>query len=424
MLEISKVYKNSIASFLNLKKGDKILAFNGFEAVDVLDLIFYDGQTSFSITIDRDGEVFDLRVDKDEFEILGIELKSDNLKLLTCHNKCLFCFVDQMPKGLRESLYLKDDDYRQSFLRGNFVTLSNVNDKTIDRIIRLNLSPLYISVQVTDPETRIKLLNNRFAGDILKKLEKLTKNGIKVHTQVVLVPGVNDGAIFEKTCLELSALGENVLSIAVVPCGVTKFREGLFEINDIDKDYAKNLIETVRVLNKKFKKNLITPADEFYFKSGMTVEDYDFYGSFPQIENGVGVTAKFLNELNGSLKKAKNKKKFLVISGTSAYEFIKEQAKKVESYIDGCVIEVVKVENEFFGKTVNCTGLLVGQDILNAVKPYLSQKYDKLVLPCYCLKRDEEVFLDGLTLKSLKKQLKLKVAVTDGSGEAFFNAFL
>ena len=424
MLEISKVYKNSIANGLGLKKGDKILAFDGHLAEDVLDYIYYDEQESFTITIQTANEIKDVVVQKLDCDTLGLVFTNDNLEVRTCKNKCLFCFVDQMPKGLRSSLYVKDDDYRQSFLRGNFVTLSNVSDKDIDRIIRLNLSPLYVSVQVTDKKCREVLLNNRFAGDILDKLKKLTENGIKLHTQIVLVPFFNDKELFEKTCKDLYSLGENVLSIAVVPCGITKFRDGLFPIEDATKEYSKNLIDTVKKLNETFNKNLITPADEFYFKSGYPVEDYEFYGSFPQIENGVGVTAKFERELDCALKPAKNKRKYLVISGSSAYEFTKLQAKKVESYVKGVKIDVVSVTNEFFGETVNCTGLLVGNDILNAVKPIIKNGYKRLVIPCACLKRDEPIFLDGLTLKELKKKLKIKIIVTDGSGESFYNAFL
>ncbi len=423
MLEISKVHKNLIAYELGIKKGDRILAFNGFDAVDILDYLYYDGQTEFILTVKSGGEVFEFEIEKDELESLGVEFTSDNLDVFTCKNKCLFCFVDQMPKGMRSSLYVKDDDYRQSFMRGNFVTLSNVDDKALERIIRLKLSPLYVSVQVTDANSRVKLLSNRFAGDILDKLKTLTQNGIKVHTQVVLVPNVNDGALFEKTCRDLFALGENVLSIAVVPCGITKHRDNLFPIEDVDKQYSQNLIKTVKSLNSEFGKNIIVPADEFYFKSGYPVENYDFYGDFAQIENGVGVTAKFLYELDNSLKKTKNNKKYLVVSGTSAYDFTVCQAEKVKNYVDGLVIDVIKVYNDFFGRTVNCTGLLVGEDILNAVKPLIKNGYDALVLPSVCLKRDEDVFLDGLTLKNLQKALKLKIIVTDGSGESFFNAF-
>ncbi|MBE5744148.1 MAG: DUF512 domain-containing protein [Clostridiales bacterium] len=422
MLEISKVYKNSIAFELGLKKGDKITEFNGFKAEDVLDYLYYDSLSFFTVTADCDGEEIEFEIEKDEDESLGVEFLSDNLEIKKCRNKCVFCFVDQMPKGLRESLYIKDDDYRQSFLRGNFVTLTNVSDSDIDRIIRLNLSPLYVSVQATDKEIREKLLGNRFAGDILDKLKKLTENGIKIHTQVVLVPSLNDGAVLENTCHDLVCLGSNILSIAVVPCGITKFREGLFKIEDIDKDYATSVINQLRYLNNLLKTDIISGADEFYFRAGIPVESEDFYRDFPQIENGVGVTAKFLSEIKESVKNKKHDKKYLVIVGTSASEFIKGQVEYISTFVKGLKAGVLTVENEFFGNTVNCTGLLVGKDILNALKSTRNFDYDGVILPDVCLKREETVFLDGVTLEDVKKEINCKIIITDGSGQSFFDS--
>ena len=326
-----------------------------------------------------------------------------------------------MPKGLRPSLYVKDDDYRQSFLRGNFVTLTNVSDSDIERIIRLNLSPLYVSVQVTDGEVRKKLLNNRFAGNILEILKKLTSNGIKVEAQVVLVKGFNDGVYLEKTCRDLFALGKNLSSVAVVPCGITKFREGLYPIENITEGYANCVIEQVNALNLEFGKNFVILADEFYFRALKTPINPELYGNFSQVGNGVGLTAKFKQELDECAVKSKSAGKRYIISGTSASEFVNETLKELSSKIEGLNAEVIAVKNEFFGETVNCTGLLVGSDIINATKGRLSSG-DALVLPCVCLKEDEDVFLDGVTLQDLKSELGVKIIVTDGSGESFFSA--
>ena len=422
MLKISSVTKNLIADELGLKPNDEILYFDGFEAVDVLDYLYYDSQTFFTLTVKSGQEVIDFEIEKDEDESLGLTFESDNLQIKTCHNKCLFCFVDQMPKGMRPSLYVKDDDYRQSFLHGNFATLSNVSSEEIDRIIRLKLSPLYVSVHVTDGEIRKKLLNNRFAGDIFEKLKKLSDNGIKLHTQVVLVPSINDGEVLSKTCSDLYSL-KNVLSVAVVPCGITSHRQGLFEINDIDKEYAGKVLDQIKALNKSFNKNFIKPADEFYFKAGRSVESVDFYDDFSQIENGVGLTSKFEYELNNSLKKTKNDAKYLLIVGTSAYNYIKDCVSLVEKHVKGLSVQVVKVINEFFGSTVNCTGLLVASDIISAVTPYIkNQKYDGIIIPSVCFKCDEALFLDGLSAKQMAKKLNMKIIVTDGSGESFFNS--
>lgn len=421
MLKISKVYKNQIASEVGIRKGDIILAFDGFEAVDVLDYLFYDNQPFFTLTVKSGDEEIDFEIEKSDDESLGLEFVSDNLEVKTCYNKCLFCFVDQMPKGMRPSLYLKDDDYRQSFLHGNFITLTNVSDFEIDRIIRLNLSPLYVSVQVTDAEVRTKLLGNRFAGDILNKLKKLSDNGIKIHTQVVLVPNVNDGALLDKTCNDLFSL-KNVLSIAVVPCGITKHRQGLYNIEDIDKGYSRCVIEQVKSLNKKFNKNLVTLADEFYLKAQVEFENEEFYQGYPQIENGVGLTVKFKSEIENALIKSNEKGKYLVVSGTSASDFIKSQTDLIKNYVKNAEIFVLPIENEFFGKTVTCTGLLVGCDIINAVKPH-AKNYEYLVIPSVCLKCDELVFLDGITVSEIVSQTGLKVIITDGSGESFVSAF-
>ena len=422
MLTISKVYKNGVAYELGIKKGDLILAFDGFDVVDILDYVYYDSQTDFTLTVKSNNEVIDYDIEKDEFESLGLEFVSDNLEIKNCYNNCVFCFVDQMPPNMRETLYVKDDDYRQSFLIGNFVTLTNVKDSDIDRIIRLNLSPLYVSVQATDSEVRKKLLNNRFAGDIMAKLKKLTQGGIKVHTQVVLVPGLNDGAVLDNTCNDLYGLGENVLSIAVVPCGITKYREGLYPIKDIDKGYATCVINQIKWLNIKFNKNLVVAGDEFYFRSGQKVESEEYYGDFAQIENGVGLTTKFELELNESLKKKTHNGSYLIISGTSASDYVKERANLVSGFVKGGRYEVLAVENDFFGKTVNCTGLLVGKDILSAIKNKNLAGVDGIVIPAVCLKRDEDVFLDGLTVEELSSQISKKIIITDGSGQSFFDA--
>ena len=422
MLTVNKVLKNSIASELGLEKGDALLEFNGNQVVDVLDYLYYDSQTFFTLTVlTKQGEKVVLEIEKEEDETLGLEFLSDNLEIKTCRNNCVFCFVDQMPKGLRSSLYVKDDDYRQSFMRGNFVTLTNASGSDIERIVRLNLSPLYVSVQATDPEVRTKLLNNRFAGNILEQLKTLTQGGVKVETQVVLVRGFNDGAILEKTCRELFSLGENLLSVAVVPCGITKYREGLYPIEDITKGYANCVIEQVKSLNCEFNKNFVVLADEFYFKAGLTPINAESYGDFSQVGNGVGVTAKLVKELNECVKVTKTSGKKLLISGVSAYEFVSKTVKDLSKYIKNLDADVIAVKNDFFGETVNCTGLLVGNDIINAVKDII-YKYDVLVLPCVCLKEDEDVFLDGVTLKELKEKLNVKIYVTSGTGESLFGA--
>lgn len=422
MLIISKVDKNGIGAELGFEKGDKIKEFDGFEAVDLLDYTYYDYKDNFTITvITKDNEEVKVEIEKDEDETLGLTFENDNLDLKTCRNKCIFCFVDQMPKGMRSSLYVKDDDYRQSFLCGNFITLTNVTDSDIDRIIRLNLSPMYVSVQVTDNKLREQMLGNRFAGDILSKLKKLTDNGIKIETQIVLVPSYNDGKYLEKSILDLYSLRPNLQSVAVVPCGITKYRDGLFPIKDITKDYARCVIEQVKMINNELKENFALLADEFYNKAELPLESEEVYGNFTQIGNGVGGSVKFLTEFNMLDIPKSNKGKYLLITGESAKNFINGCAKRVEEICKGISVDVLAVKNEFFGESVNCTGLLTGNDIINSVKNY-GKDFDYLVLPDICLKQDEDLFLDDVTILEFKEKINKEIIISDGSAESFVDA--
>ncbi|MBR2337728.1 MAG: DUF512 domain-containing protein [Clostridia bacterium] len=422
MLTVKEVAKNSIGEELGLEKGDVILAFDGHRAVDLLDYLYYDEKEEFSLTVrQKNGDESTCEIEKYEDESLGLTFENDNLDIRTCQNHCIFCFIDQMPCGMRDTLYVKDDDYRQSFLCGNFVTLTNLTEEDEERIARLKLSPLYISVHAMNGELRKKLTGNRFADRIGVQLKKFADAGITMHTQVVLARGYNDGEELEFTARELFKLYPSVQTMAVVPVGMTKFREGLTEIKDIDENYAKEVISLARKLNGEFKTGFIQLADEFYFRAGESVEPYEFYGSFPQIENGVGTTAKFLNEIDENIKSSKFDKKILLISGTSAREFIKKQAEKIQSAVKGLTVKVLAVKNNFFGETVNCTGLLTGQDILKAV---LSEGdgYDIIVMPCHVLREKTDMFLDGMTVSELSERTGKKIRITNGTGESFVKA--
>ena len=419
MLEVSFVDKNSVAEELNIKVGDILLEYNGQKIVDILDYYFLEGQESFTLKVKSKGVEQEYFIEKDYDETLGLSFKDDNLNLKICRNNCIFCFVAQMPRGLRKSLYVKDDDYRQSFLYGNFITLTNVTDEDLERIIRLNLSPLYISVQSMDMDLRQKLLNNKNAGKLREQLQKLTSAGISINAQIVLCRGFNDGDSLFYSLNELYKFYPWVDNVAIVPCGMTKFRDNLTKIEPIDKPYAKDLINKIREFNKN-KDNFAVLSDEFYFIAEQEVEDYEYYKDFPQIENGVGLTAKFKQEVLDSLRKTTNFSKVLVISGTGSAEFTSGLVKIVQGSVKGLQAQVLAVENKFFGSSVNCTGLLCGGDVITAVKNS-NIKYDYIVIPCTMLKNDEDVFLDGVTLFKMQKELG-KVVVTDGSGESFVYA--
>ena len=414
MLKITKIKRNSIAKELGLEVGDQIVAFDGHPCEDELDYLYYCETDYFTMTV-RDkrgqGEVT-VEIEKEEGEDLGIEFEK-NTAIRTCHNRCVFCFVDQMPKGMRESLYVKDDDYAMSFSCGNFVTLTNLSNEGLERIIRLKLSPLYLSVHTMNPDLRVKLLRNRFAGKIVEQIDELVKGGITLHCQAVLVPNENDGEELAYTARELFKYYPYVADVACVPTGITKYREGLFPIPDVDKEYSEKLLDLVDSLNKEFGVNFLLPADEYFVKAERPFKDASFYGDFEQIENGIGLTTKFLSEANGALASYAEEeglpapKRSLIISGVSAAKILGEFVEKCNGVIKGLHAEVLPVENEFFGHTVTCTGLLTGPDILRAVENYRANggAFDELVLAGNVLKEFEDVFLCGMRLDELKERL-------------------
>ncbi len=425
MLKITKVKRNSIVKELGLEVGDKIVAFDGYPCEDELDYLYYCGLTSFTMTVqDKQGKgEITVEVEKEEDEELGIEFEK-NTSLRTCHNRCVFCFVDQMPKGMRESLYVKDDDYGMSFSCGNFVTLTNLTDEGLERIIRLKLSPLYLSVHTMNPELRVKLLRNRFAGKIVEQVKRLTEGGIRLHCQAVLVPNENDGAELERTARELFAYYPTVADLACVPTGITKYREGLYPIADVDEEYSAKLLDLVDKLNEEFGVPFLLPADEYFVKAGRPFKRADFYGDFEQIENGIGMTTKFEGEVNSALANLKeggryalkSKKRSLLISGVSAAGINRAVAKKCVETIENLEVEVLPVVNEFFGETVTCTGLLTGEDIVKGIKEY-DKPFDEVVLAGNVFKEFEDVFLCGMTLRELKKQLQFEnIKVNRGGG--------
>ena len=428
MLKITKVKKNSIAKELGLEKGDCIIAFDGFVCEDELDYLYYQQAETFTVTVRnrRTNEELILPVEKAEGEDLGLEFEKI-CTLKTCHNRCLFCFVDQMPKGLRESLYVKDDDYTMSFTCGNFVTLTNLSEEGLQRIARLKLSPLYISVHTTNPKLRIKLLRNRFAGKILEQIQTLANAGIEMHCQAVIVPNENDGAELERTARDLFKLYPYVKDLACVPTGLTKYRAGLHFIPDVDKQYSEALLNQVDQLNQEFGVNFVLPADEYFVKAGREMKESAFYGDFSQIENGIGLTRKFLDEAYEALNTLpltdgryalSTPKKCLMVCGVSATQTNAQLILDIQNKINGLTLEILTVENDFFGHSVTCTGLLTGRDILSALKNYQKTKgdFDEVLIAGSCLKEFEDVFLCGMQLKTLEKALKNKKILINRDG--------
>ena len=433
MLKITKVQRNSIAKDLGLEKGDEILAFDGYPCEDELDYLYYCESGSFTMTV-RDGRgsgETTVTVEKDEGEDLGLEFEKHS-EIRTCHNRCVFCFVDQMPKGMRESLYVKDDDYGMSFSCGNFVTLTNLSDKGLERIIRLRLSPLYVSVHTMNSELRVKLLRNRRAGKIVEQIDRLAKAGIQLHCQAVLVPNENDGEELKATARKLFAYYPTVADLACVPTGLTKYRVGLYPIPDVDKAYSEKLLDIVDELNAEFGVNFVQPADEYFIKAERKLKPTEFYGGFEQIENGIGMTAKFLDEAEAALSELavetqggyslKQPKKTLIVCGVSAAKALKELIENCNRTIGGLQAELLAVKNKFFGETVTCTGLLTGKDILEALLAYQAEngKVDEVLLSGDTMKEFEEVFLCGMTLGELRKKAGIaEIKVNRDGGYGF-----
>ena len=424
MLEIAKA-KGALAAKYKFKKGDKITAFDGFTAVDTLDYLYYDSKPSFTVSlISADGSVRTVKVDKPEDESLNLTFK-DNDKIRTCHNKCIFCFVDQMGDGMRESLYVKDDDYTMSFMCGNFVTLTNVSDEELERIIRLHLSPLYVSVHTMDGELRCKLMGNRFAGKIGEQLKKLTDAKIIVHCQTVIVPNLNDGKNLEYTARKLFEMYPYIADVAVVPTGLTKYRQNLTEIPDITAESAAAVLDLCDRLNSEFGVNFMLPADEYFVRCGRAFKPAEFYGDFSQIENGIGMTSKFISEFTQSVYKTalKKSKRVAVVTGVSAQKIVDSMCGIANANAQNLQAFALPVENKFFGQTVTCTGLLTGGDIANALKENYD-KFDVSVIPSNTLKEFEDVFLDDMTVKQLKKLLKGKKIVINKKQDELFDCLV
>ncbi len=412
---ISHIHKGTIAQEIGLEKGDILVSLNGNPVRDVIDYMFYSKENTIDLKILRGKKTNSFKLKKKKDSPFGIELKPFITK--TCRNKCIFCFVNQLPKGMRNSLYLKDDDYRMSFLFGNYITLSNLSAKEIHRIIEQKLSPIYISVHSTNLDVRRKMLGNPKAPDILKELHELTSNKIKIHVQIVVCPGINDGEDLSNSIKDLQKFYPYVASIAVVPVGLTKHKKG--SISPVEKDEAVKIIETVNKFRERCKRRHGDPvvhlADEFYIKAELPFPLIKDYGDLPQIENGVGLVPVFLH----CAKKIKLPKKIetvkaAVFTGASFMPYLEEFAGKLNS-IEGLNLDVFKVDNKFFGPTITVAGLLTGKDILRTIVG--KTKADCLLVPNVMLKEGSDMFLDNVTLKDLEESLGIHVKVIEPTPE-------
>jgi len=410
LLEIADIVPGSAAEGLGLRKGDRIVSLNGEEVHDVIDYQFLVADEHLSITLlTREGRYRTFTLDKEPDDTMGLQFAP--LRISRCRNKCIFCFVDQMPAGCRKSLYVKDDDYRASFLYGNYITLGALSESGWQRIFNQRLSPLYISVHSTDPALRSFIIGNRRAPDIMTNLRRLAEGGIRMHTQVVLCPGVNDGRFLDRTLDDLSGLFPAVSSVAVVPVGVTAFRKGLYPLKTFTAREARTVIETITRLGSELKKRvgarILFASDEFYIKAGLPVPPASFYEDFPQIENGVGMVADFLRDAGRTRLPARIAPlKATIVTGASFSPVLKNTLARLKR-VQGLAVKLVAVQNRFFGPAVTVAGLLTGCDIAAALEG--KRTGDVVIVSADALKEDEQVFLDGMSLDRLGELLTVKV---------------
>lgn len=423
-LLIIAVEQDSIADDVGIKPGDRLVAVNDKPVHDILDYRFLCANEELVVRVVTDeGEEWEIEIEKDYEDDLGLDFGENSFgPTRRCRNRCLFCFVDQMAPKMRQTLYIKDDDYRLSFWQGNFVTLTNVNEEELQRIIDQKLSPLFISVHTTNPELRQRMLTNRHAGRILDQLTKLAQAGIEMQTQIVLCPGINDGEELIRTIEDLAKLWPQVHSVAVVPVGITRFREDLYKLRPFTKKEAVAVIELIEDYQKKFLAEWDYPfvyaSDEFYVMAGKAIPATENYGDFPQTENGIGLARLFLDEWEIAEQDLPDQMdiphRITMVTGTSGTTFLKLVEERLNQ-IKGLTVQLEVIKNTFFGETVTVTGLLTAQDIIRSLKN--KEIGDLLILPRVMLRDGEDVFLDDLTLDDVSLQLQVPVEAVEGPNE-------
>lgn len=416
---ISGIKPRSLAEAAGIKAGEKLLTINDAPVKDIIELSFIAADFEVDLEIEAtNGEIRKIHIDKAPDEDLGLEFESAVFdKIKTCYNKCVFCFVDQMIPGMRPGLYVRDDDYRLSFLYGNFVTLTNMKDDDFDRIIQTHLTPLYVSVHATDPEVRCKMMNNRFAGQLMDRIHRLIDAGIQLHCQIVCCPGYNDGKILEKSFNDLYALYPGIQTMAAVPVGITKNREGLAPMRGFTKEEAADIVDMVTKWQRKCRRETGTSfmylGDEFYLLAEKNFPPNSWYDGFPQLENGIGSTRNFLNDWESTLKTLRNfkpKEDAIIPVGEAAYRVLAPVMEKFNKRF-GSNHQFIPVKNEFFGGRVNVTGLLTAGDMLKTLP-----EGKHLILPAIVLNTDK-LFLDGMTYQEFKNTYKGKVSTAETATE-------
>lgn len=433
---IRSVEEGSIAWELEIEPGDALLSINGTKISDIFDYQFLVQDEFLTVVIEKaSGEQWELEIEKDEDDDLGIQFENafmDDYR--SCHNKCIFCFIDQMPKGMRDTLYFKDDDSRLSFLRGNYVTLTNMSEEDVERIIKYNLSPINVSFQTMNPELRCKMLNNRFAGQALEKVHRFAEAGIIMNGQIVLCKGVNDGMELDYSISEIVKLMPNVESVSVVPVGLSKFREGLYPLEPFTKEDACKVIDQIEAWQKKiyaeYGLHLIHASDEWYILAEREMPEEARYDGYLQLENGVGMIRLMLEEFKDGMADLKEQypdgirrdKTLSLATAKLAYPYIKRMAEQLMQIVEGLTIHVYEIRNDFFGERITVSGLLTGQDIIAQLKG--KELGEIVLLPQNVLRSEGDLFLDDLTLSDAENALQCPVDIVKSSGIDFIETIM
>ena len=421
----------SIAEEMGIEPGDRLISIDGQEIEDVFDYQFYEESEELVLLIEKpDGEQWELEIEKEADEPLGIEFGQGLMdEYRSCRNKCIFCFIDQMPPGMRDTLYFKDDDSRLSFLQGNYITLTNMSSHDVERIVRYRLEPINISFQTTNPELRCRMLHNRFAGDALKKVDILYRGGIEMNGQIVLCKGVNDGEELERSIRDLTRYLPLLKSVSVVPVGLTRFREGLYPLEPFTKEEAREVLSVIHRWQEKIYKqyglHFIHAGDEWYLLAEEDMPEEERYDGYLQLENGVGMLRLLFNEFEEGMSRLGGGSGSGAISaatGKLAYPYIRRMADRVEEQFPGRKIHVYCIRNDFFGERITVSGLVTGQDIIAQLKG--KELGSRLLLPCNMLKADEDVFLDDITVKEVSDALQVPVDIVKSSGQDLIDAML
>lgn len=431
MVKIKAVEHNSPAHRAGVAAGDFLLAIDGHDICDVLDYRFYLTPSKITLKLHRGPDIIELKVKKDEYADIGLDF--DNFLMdesRTCRNKCIFCFIDQMPKGMRDTLYFKDDDSRMSFLTGSYITLTNLSDKDVARIIEMKISPINVSVHTTDPELRCKMMNNRFAGESLKHLRAMADAGIELHCQIVLCKSVNDKEHLDRTMRELSELMPAVRSVSVVPSGLTKYREGLYPLEPFSAQECAEVIEQVDAFREKciekYGIGIFCCSDEMYIKAGLEIPDAEYYDDYPQIENGVGMIRSMSDEFKIAARDADLDfdldlpRSLSIATGKAAYGFIKSAAEELMKISPSLDIKVYPIENHFFGENITVAGLITGADLIAQLKG--KPLGDKLLIPSVMLRFENDLFLDDVSVEDVERELNVELKYVNNDGFDFVEA--